>query len=136
MWSKYTNYSDALKKLNLQTLDERRQSLCVTKKCLITEKLIKIIWWIWFEIFFWPNKTELISNKTNKGLRRVKRVCWETAEIQKYPNKGLYISYFFQLRATLFYICVRMSDESKMVFMFSLFQHLAPMLRLQRNTAH
>ena len=41
MGPKYTNYSDALKELNLQTLDERRQSLCVkfAKKCLETEKL-------------------------------------------------------------------------------------------------
>ena len=43
MWSKYTNYSDALEKLNLQTLDERGQSLCVkiAKKYVITEKIIK-----------------------------------------------------------------------------------------------
>ena len=44
MGSKYKNYSDALKELNLQTLDERRQSLCVkfAKKCLETEKLKKM----------------------------------------------------------------------------------------------
>ena len=38
--SRYTNYDDALKELNLQTLDERRQSLCVkfAKKCLETKK--------------------------------------------------------------------------------------------------
>ena len=36
----YTYYDDALKELNLQTLDERRQSLCVkfAKKCLETKK--------------------------------------------------------------------------------------------------
>ena len=41
MGSKYTHYSDALEQLNLQTLDERRESLCVkfAKKCLETEKL-------------------------------------------------------------------------------------------------
>ena len=44
MGSKYTNYSDALEKLNLQTLDERRQLLCLkfAKKCLETEKLRKM----------------------------------------------------------------------------------------------
>ena len=44
MGSKYTSYSDALEKLNLQTLDERRQSLCLkfAKKCLKTEKLKKM----------------------------------------------------------------------------------------------
>ena len=44
MGSKYTNYNDALKKLNLQTLDERRQTLCLkfAKKCLETEKLKKM----------------------------------------------------------------------------------------------
>ena len=41
MGPRYTNYSDALLKLNLQTLDERRQLLCIkfAKKCLETEKL-------------------------------------------------------------------------------------------------
>ena len=44
MGSKYTNYSDALEKLNLETLDERRQSLCLkfAKKCVETEKLKKM----------------------------------------------------------------------------------------------
>ena len=44
MGSKYTNYNHALEKLNLQTLDERRQTLCLkfAKKCLETEKLKKM----------------------------------------------------------------------------------------------
>ena len=41
---RYINYSDALEKLNLQTLDERRKNLCLkfAKKCLIVEKLKKM----------------------------------------------------------------------------------------------
>ena len=41
---KYTNYSDALEKLNLQTLDERRKNLCFkfAKKCLNVDKFKKM----------------------------------------------------------------------------------------------
>ena len=41
---RYINYSDALEKLNLQTLDERRKALCFkfAKKCLSVEKLKKM----------------------------------------------------------------------------------------------
>ena len=41
---RYTNYSDALEKLNLQTLDERRKNLCFkfAKKCLSVDKLKKM----------------------------------------------------------------------------------------------
>ena len=41
MGSRYTNYNDALIKLGLQSLDERRQLLCAkfAKKCLMVEKL-------------------------------------------------------------------------------------------------
>ena len=41
---RYTNYSDALERLNLKTLDERRKSLCLkfAKKCLIVEKFKKM----------------------------------------------------------------------------------------------
>ena len=41
---KYINYSDALEKLNLQSLDERRKYLCLkfAKKCLIVDKLKKM----------------------------------------------------------------------------------------------
>ena len=44
MGPRYTNYSDALLKLNLQTLDERRQLLCIkfAKKCLIVDKFKKM----------------------------------------------------------------------------------------------
>ena len=42
--TRYTNYSDALERLNLQTLDERRKNLCLkfAKKCLIVEKFKKM----------------------------------------------------------------------------------------------
>ena len=41
---RYTNYSDALEKLNLQTLDDRRKNLCLkfAKKCLIVDKFKKM----------------------------------------------------------------------------------------------
>ena len=44
MGLRYTNYSDALTKLNLQTLDERRENLCLkfAKKCLIVDKFKKM----------------------------------------------------------------------------------------------
>ena len=44
MGPKYLNYSDALTKLNLQTLNERRQLLCskFAKKCLMVEKFKKM----------------------------------------------------------------------------------------------
>ena len=44
MGPRYTNYSDALMKLNLQTLDERRKLLCIkfAKKCLLVDKFKKM----------------------------------------------------------------------------------------------
>ena len=41
---RYTTYSDALKKLNIETLEDRRKSLCLkfAKKCLQVEKLKKL----------------------------------------------------------------------------------------------
>ena len=41
---RYITYSDALKKLNIQSLEERRKSLCLkfAKKCLQVEKLKKL----------------------------------------------------------------------------------------------
>ena len=44
MGSKFKNYNDALEKLDLQTLDKRREALCLkfAKKCLETEKLKKM----------------------------------------------------------------------------------------------
>ena len=44
MGPRYTNYTDALMKLNLQTLDERRLLLCFkfAKKCLIVDKFKKM----------------------------------------------------------------------------------------------
>ena len=39
--NKYTTYKDVLKKLNIPTLDERREVLCLrfAKKCLKTKKV-------------------------------------------------------------------------------------------------
>ena len=41
---RYTTYSDALKNLNIESLEDRRKSLCLkfAKKCLQVEKLKKL----------------------------------------------------------------------------------------------
>ena len=42
---RYITYSDALKKLNIETLEERRRSLCLkfAKKCLQVEEVEEVV---------------------------------------------------------------------------------------------
>ena len=67
---RYTSYSDALKKLNIESLDDRRKSLCLkfAKNCLKVNKLKKM---------FPKNSTKHDMSKRNLEFYRVNRTLTE-----------------------------------------------------------
>ena len=75
---RYTDYSDALKQLNLQTLDERRRHLCFkfAKKCLMVEK---------FKKMFPLNVKSHNMSKRNNERYRVNRSLTERHKLSAIP---------------------------------------------------